>query len=323
MSEAPPPYEEAVGSSSGPAGPSSHASRLAPPVPRNGISASTRRSMEDEHRSLPDGWVRQFDAKTSHQYFVDTRQNPPRSIWHHPYDDEEYLQTLPSAERERIQSLHEKMPSVPDIMADDTDDEDGHTHAAHGNGSATTGKNELPPREEKPTGFGKFGRKMKDKMTQSTHQEREAERQKRAEAERKAYQAHQKYRDALQKAMQTGEPQYIGHDKDGKEVYIDTSNSGPTSGPMAGATYQDGRYGQQAYGVNPYHSGPYSNPNARFIRPQQSYQRPYGSGYGGGYGLPLLGGLGGGLLLGDLMFGGMGGGMGMGMGVSSEVTISS
>lgn len=63
-SDAPPAYDQAVGgsSSSGPSGPS----RLQP-VARNGIPPEARRSMEDEHRELPPGWVRQYDVKSQHQ----------------------------------------------------------------------------------------------------------------------------------------------------------------------------------------------------------------------------------------------------------------
>ena len=69
------------------------------------IPPEHRRSMEDERRPLPDGWVRSFDPATHHQFFVDTTKEPPRSIWVHPYDDEEYLSTLTSEQRERKSNL--------------------------------------------------------------------------------------------------------------------------------------------------------------------------------------------------------------------------
>src|SRR6202044_1900790 len=50
------------------------------------IPPQSRRSMEDEGRPLPYGWIRQLDAKTHHQFFVDTNVEPPPSIWHHPHD---------------------------------------------------------------------------------------------------------------------------------------------------------------------------------------------------------------------------------------------
>ncbi|KAG9001074.1 hypothetical protein FRB94_007135 [Tulasnella sp. JGI-2019a] len=54
------------------------------------ISQVQRMSMEDEERPLPDGWVRQFDRNSSHHFYVDTRANPPRSIWVHPFEDPQW-----------------------------------------------------------------------------------------------------------------------------------------------------------------------------------------------------------------------------------------
>lgn len=187
-----------------------------------------------------------------------------------------------------------RVPSQADITAESSDDDGGgggdHHHHAKQHADAA----ELPPRDPNPpTGVTKFGRRMKDKMTHTTHEQRERERAQRAEEERRAYQRHQELRQAMSRAAQTGEPQYVGKGKDGKDIYIEP----PPSQGMGG------------YGYNPYTQGPYANPNATFVRPQYPYSRPYGGGYGGGYGLPLAGGLMGGLLLGDMMMGGMGGGM--------------
>ena len=259
--------------------------------------------MEDESRPLPDGWVRQFDPKTSHQFYVDTGVKPPRSIWHHPYDDQKYLQTLEPKERSRVQGLL-KVPSEADIAAESSDDdgEHGHHHGDYNKSSVGTGQNQLPPRPAQPTkGVSKFGRKMKDKLTGSTHEQRDAQRRQREAEERATYERHQKIRQAMARALETGQPQHIGKDKDGKDVYIEPPN-GVQMPP-------------NSRGYNPYQQGPYANPNATFIRPSYPYSRPYGGGYGGGYGLPLAGGLMGGLLLGDMMGGGMMGGGMMGGGM--------
>lgn len=324
--DAPPSYDEAAGSSSASASrpqpqstPSKGAGLHVPSDTRhqNGsIPADRRRSMEDENRPIPKGWIRSFDPQSHHQFFVDTTKDPPRSIWIHPYDDEQYLSTLPSHERERIEQ--ESMgrghpPSKADIMAEHTDEEDDshHTH------SGTSSSAELPPRPDaKGKKAGGFGRKLKDKVTGTTHEQREQERQRRAQEEQRLYEQHQRLRQAMAEAAQTGKPVHFGKDKEGKDVYVEP--------PMydGGAGYPGaGGYGA-GYGVNPYQGGIYSTPNARYIRPSAPYGRPYGSGYGGGYGLPIGlgvgGGLLGGMLMGDMMFGGMGGmgmgGMGMGMG---------
>jgi len=320
--EPPPSYSQATGSSSASAGPSagnaSHNDPMHLGVPgssgkgNNNIPAEYRRSMEDEGRPLPEGWVRTYDPKTNHQFFVDTTKEPPKSMWHHPYDDDEYLASLPAEERERIEQdaiNRHKNPSKEDIIgAHSDDDDDDHHHA----GSSSNA--ELPPR---PQGKGKqpdsrtFGRKFKDKVTGTTHEERVEERRQRAEAEQRMYEQHLRIRQAMQKAAQTGQPQLLGKDRDGKDVYIEPPPPVP-QGAFGG--YPGGGYSS----YSPYNSGIYTTPNARYIRPQAPYQRGYGGygygggygggygrpGFGGGYGAPLAigGGLLGGLLLGDLLF---------------------
>ena len=127
----------------------------------------------------------------------------------------------------------------------------------------------------------------------------------------------------MAKAMDTGEPQYIGKDpKDGKDVYVEPPyGAGPgysgvggranyntghgIGGPVFARGYGQGHEGHEYQGYNPYGpQGPYANPNARFLRPAAPYRRPYGGGYGGGMGLPIMGGLAGGMLLGGALGGG-------------------
>ncbi|KAL9619145.1 MAG: hypothetical protein Q9160_006234 [Pyrenula sp. 1 TL-2023] len=273
-SDHPPTYEESQASS-----------HLRPPKPRNGIPANHRRSMEDEARELPPGWVRQWDAKASHQFFVDTKANPPRSIWHHPYDDETYLSTLSMEERERISAL---TPSKADAGGNTTDEEGGH-HAQSFSSPTTpvAATSEVHGQDKK----GGFGRKMKDKLTGTTHEQREVQRRQRAEQERRAYEMHLQLRQAMTRAIHTGEPQFVCKDQEGRDVYIE-----PPGGP-------GGVYGGRGYGYNPYVQGPYASPNVRFIRPAGPYGRPGGLGYGGGIGLPLMGGLLGGALIGGALGG--------------------
>jgi hypothetical protein len=245
---------------------------------RNGIPPDRRRSMEDEMRELPPGWVRSFDPEERHQFFVDTTTDPPRSTWVHPYDDEQFLSTLSPEERTRHSRMHRTM-TLNDIAAEDSDD-DG-----------------LPPRptpkaaagsSSGPTGISKFSRKLKDKITGQTHQEREQHRVQRAEQERQAYLAHLRARQALMKAIETGQPQLLGKDRQGRDVYIE---------PPRGAYAPRG-----AYGYNPYSQGPFMHPSARIVRPAGPYGRPYGYGYGGGAGRPIAAGFMGGALLGGALF---------------------
>ncbi|KXT15506.1 hypothetical protein AC579_3411 [Pseudocercospora musae] len=310
--DAPPSYAQATGSSLSSSHPqagssssnnATNSSHLNVPGAsgKGGVPAAYRRSMEDEQRPLPQGWVRTFDPKNNHQFFVDTTKDPPRSIWVHPYDDEEYLNSLTGEERERVEQesinyRDKHHPTKDDYIYAPSDDEGDHRQHS----TAGSSDPQLPPR---PDGKGKepehksFGRKLKDKVTGTTHEEREKMREQRAEQERQAYEMHMRVRQAMQRAAQTGQPQHIGKDRDGKDIYIQPPQ------PMGYGGGYGGGYGYPyggAYGGN----GIYTTPNARYITPQQPYGRPYGGGYGGGYGMPLAigGGLLGGLLLGDLLF---------------------
>jgi len=287
--DAPPSYAVATGSStsSRPQNPNN----LQVPGAQNGIPPANRRSMEDEHRPLPEGWVRQWDAKEQHQFFVDTKGNPPRSIWHHPYDDDDYLKTLTSEQRERIQEEERQRQEHGHV---DPSVKNTSNVAAQHSGSSSQFPQDLPDRpdhhDKHASGKPKFSERLKEKVTGRTKEERAEDRRKQEEEERQYYEAHLKFRQAMQQAQTTGQPAYLGKNRDGQEVFIEPPNMGGY------APYNNG------YGYNPYSSGPYANPNARFVRPSYPYNRPYGAGYGGGYGLPVAGGLLGGMLLGGLLF---------------------
>ncbi|KAF2268546.1 hypothetical protein CC78DRAFT_576031 [Lojkania enalia] len=281
--DAPPSYEDATGPT-----------RISTESPaafreRNGIPPDRRRSMEDENRPLPSGWIRQFDPNEQHQFFVDTNADPPRSIWVHPYDDPEYLSTLTPEERKKHSRMHRTM-TLEDMAAESSDDE-SHPKPPpwDGKGKGRVHERAASSSSDQPHGIHKFGRKMKDKLTSSTHEQRAAQRREREEQERRAYIEHMRMRQCMVRAMETGEPQFLGKDNQGRDVYIE-----PPRGPRAPTG---------AYGWNPYASGPYTNPNARFVRPAMPYAgRPYGYGYGGGLGAPVAAGFLGGALLGGAFF---------------------
>ncbi|KAK1763403.1 hypothetical protein QBC33DRAFT_459607 [Phialemonium atrogriseum] len=331
---APPTYEEAIGSSTGPpagppdgpsaGGPSTTTSTRPTHRTRNGIPPAQRRSMEDEARPLPKGWVRTFDPATSHQFFVDVTADPPRSIWHHPYDDEEYVAGLPDEQRKRLAgqgALLGHSVSREDLAAESTDEDDDRSDLGRG-GHDGGGDDDHPP-----GALSKLGRKLKDRITSSTHAEREAERQRRAAEEEDAYRQHLAFRRGLTEVVRTGRPQLIGRDDDGREVYLEppgvahrgvvgerrlssyiteveyASGAGPgVGGPGARYIRADGMYPGGLY--NGGYGGGYGGLGygGGLARPYGPYNRPYGLGYGGGFGMPLAAPLLGGMMLGGLMF---------------------
>ena len=254
--------------------------------------------MEDENRPLPAGWIRQFDPTHEHQFFVDTTKEPPHSIWHHPYDDDDYISSLTSEERDRITSKrraphrydHEGTStdgSLEGDLLDSKHDAYASPRPSTTNSTAAESLSSQPGQQK-----SKLGRRLKDKITGTTHEQRVAEREQRAREEEAQYQQYLAMRGAMKRAYQTGEPQLLGKDRNGKDIYVE-----PPGGYAAPGGYRNNVY------VNPYTEGPYANPNARFVRPAGPYSRPYGTGYGGGLGLPIAGGIAGGLLLGGLLGG--------------------
>lgn len=306
-SEPPPSYEQAVAD-----GPDS-----LPQQPRNGIPLHARRSMEDELRPLPSGWVREFDPETQHQFFVDTMASPPRSIWHHPYDDDIYLDSLPAAERERIRGPRQRRPSKADIEAEDTADESSasdsgsvrqhHRHTQDNSSSSSSSATRL-------------GRKLKDRLTGTTHEQRAAERARRASAELELYRQHRQLRRAMHEAMRSGRPQLLGRDADRVHVFLEPP--GHTFPGVAGVRRVSPYVSEVVYdesdGRRPGPPGRYLRPEGdmygmgyggygcgkfaggRWDRPDDEYQRVEGRGFGGGMGIPLMAPMLGGVMLGSL-----------------------
>ena len=216
---------------------------------------------------------------------VDTKAIPPRSIWKHPYEDEEYLKAHPDV-REKINisgsggsesNLHP--PSF---------EESQRRHSFGGAPSSSRPQSTSTPAAKltKRRDRGLLG-KLKDKAI-GTKEEREAEKRRRQEeviryvTGQLRFEANRWFfaqdrvrmeaqRQRIQQTMMArqqlygNQPQY-GH------------------GPMPGGSRFGGGYG--SYGSN---------------------RRRQGGGMGG-MGLPILGGLAGGLLLGEALDGGFGDG---------------
>ncbi|CAE6478161.1 unnamed protein product, partial [Rhizoctonia solani] len=65
------------------------------PPPYDFTDEDDQHSMEDESRPLPKGWVRDYDHANKHHFYVDTTANPLRSIWVHPFEDEQFQREHP------------------------------------------------------------------------------------------------------------------------------------------------------------------------------------------------------------------------------------
>lgn len=120
-------------------------------------------------RPLPSGWISQVDQNSGHRFYVDTKANPPRSIWVHPLEDEQYLREHPEA-REKARPAADEMqsqysaPPTPPVAS--SSDRAGYAS----------------PSGSKPEKHGIFG-KLKDKVV-GTKEEREQEKRHKAEQKR-------------------------------------------------------------------------------------------------------------------------------------------
>ncbi|WWC63520.1 uncharacterized protein I303_106123 [Kwoniella dejecticola CBS 10117] len=255
----------------------------------------TRRSMDDEQRDLPEGWVRCFDPKQQHAFYVDERTK--RSTWLHPYDDPEFLNSLPkdhpahpdSKEGRAIRKQSEDEKILQEKYRNAKDSKGGKTPS-----SATQGQNQgakgVVGAEER-----NWFQKKKDKLIGTKEERAKAKEEKR------------KAREVMQRQMREREAAYQKRRQELIQQRLNDPNI------------------RRMYASDPYM---YAAPSTPFMRGGGMYGSPYGYGYGGGYGrryggmggmgmgAPLLmgGGAGllGGMLMADAMTPDYGGGFGGG-----------
>lgn len=280
----------------------------------DGISPDIRRSMEADQRELPKGWSRsaqparstgvdmvrtsanntfswfssrrEFDGASQHIFYVDTLANPPRAIWVHPYDDPEYISSLPKDHPLRAQenSGHDAIEARERAQAQAQAGGESSSSRAHTGAFSSSGQHSQQKPEERT-----FGRKLKDKLTGSTHDERVAQRKQQAEDEKKAYQQYIMRRKALIDAQRSGQYQQR----------YSAPSSAYSYGPTYGGRYGGGGLMGAPYGGDIYRTDPYGR------RGYGGYGRGYGGngiGMGGGMGMGMGAGLLGGLLVGDMLF---------------------
>ncbi|KAM0753767.1 hypothetical protein T439DRAFT_322655 [Meredithblackwellia eburnea MCA 4105] len=316
--DAPPTYGQATGSGSRPASSQigSPSSLQVPAVGRasseytsdgdgdEGIPREDLLAMEDEQRELPEGWIRQYDEGSRHFFYVDTTSNPPRSIWVHPYSDRQYVMSLPESSEVR-QHYANLLAEAQDVKAGYPSDTKSGANSAGGaaksdsySNQGTTSSSSKASTSTSPTIPEKrtFGRKMKDKLTGTSHEERVKERNDRKERDLKEYQQFlMRRQQQAEERQRMYQEQGFGNQQQG--YYAPPSQAYPSN---YGARYP-GSYGYGGgYGYggrSGYGGGYYGNGSGYYDGGMYGARR---SGMGAGVG--LAGGLLGGLLLGDLLF---------------------
>ncbi|KAI0361179.1 hypothetical protein OH77DRAFT_403563 [Trametes cingulata] len=252
-------------------------------------------TMSYENEPLPEGWVREFDPNTKHPFWVDTRAKPPRSIWVHPYEDEQFLREHPDI-RDRLARERRGTPSE----APPPYSPRRHSYSGTSSGSRLNVPADDRPAYSQPGTPGPahergFFGKLKDKAI-GTKEEREAKRQEEIRRQKA-------YMEQLAEQRRRAQQQR-------------------TSSPFGGGL---GGYSQRPMYSQPVYAAPMGNPwtmggglgGGGLLGGRRYGGSGLGGFGGGGIGMPLLAGAAGGLLLGDILDGpdyGYGGGWGGGWG---------
>ncbi|KAI0348506.1 hypothetical protein BDW22DRAFT_1350733 [Trametopsis cervina] len=261
-----------------------------------------------DENELPTGWVREYDQQHNHPYWVDTKAKPPRAIWTHPYEDEQFLNEHPSI-RARLSNGNGAGSSAnagpSDAPPPYEPGEGPRRHSFHGKDKSSSDDIRPAQMPRPPPGpsrassnaahkRGFFG-KIKDKAIGTKEEREEARRQeallmqRRAEERKREIEEYRRQREEWLRQQQQAGPS--------RRYQQPTVYAAPYGSPYGSAGY--GGYGGGGFGGGYGYGGGFG----------PSYGYGGRSGYGsrstgaGDLALPLLGGLAGGLLLGDLLGG--------------------
>ncbi|EIW68415.1 hypothetical protein M231_00264 [Tremella mesenterica] len=228
------------------------------------VDEEGRRSMDDEQRELPQGWVRCFDPKTEHHFYVDVATK--RSTWLHPYDDPEYLRTLPdthpahpnsaeaSAMRKRAEDealMVEEMKAAKDKNPKGSSSLSPKDNAAGPSVERGANPDGTHPWDNAQTQHRNWLQKKKDQLIGTKEERQKAKEEKR------------KMKEEARKRRREQEEEYL---RRRQELLKRQMND-----PNIRAYYASDPFGYAAP------AGPYS-------RSGGLYSNPYGYGYSGGYG---------------------------------------
>ncbi|KAI0068319.1 hypothetical protein BV25DRAFT_1911313 [Artomyces pyxidatus] len=253
--------------------------------------------MSSDELPLPYGWVKEVDPRTDHPFYVDTKADPPRAIWVHPYNDEQYLNEHPDV-KEKVGNMKQQMLEAHDSKASLR--ERRHSIGGHESADREEGPSTAGPSKGK--GKRNFFGKIKDKAI-GTKEEREAHKKEMQRIQAERYKQRQELLRAQQERFAKRQAEYEEAQRQRAAQFPPQQYGPPSGNPYA-------MYGDRGYG-DPYAYGSpgYGYNNNAYVDPyygNNGYGRGgRGGGFGGGGGgsaLPLIGALAGGLLLGDILF---------------------
>lgn len=118
---------------------------------------------------------------SEHHFYVDTKANPPRSIWTHPFDDPTFIEAIPDSDRDQHTSS-----DLPSSHSHGRQQQHQPQQAQH-ESSTTDGPSSRAQLLANQSGKHEkvsFGDKVKEKLTGKTKEERATKRSEKAAAER-------------------------------------------------------------------------------------------------------------------------------------------
>jgi len=166
--------------------------------------------MQTDRYPLPFGWVKEFDQASGNSFYVDTKANPPRSIWTHPYQDAEFLKAHPDVrEKINVDGIGGSESNLPPPSFEES--QRRHSFGEASSSSKPQSTSTSPAKLKKRTDRGFLG-KLKDK-TIGTKEEREAEKKRKQEEDRVRMEAQRQHMQQIMMARQqhyANQPQH-GH----------------------------------------------------------------------------------------------------------------
>ena len=174
----------------------------------SGLDRETLQDLDDEQRDLPEGWVRCFDPKQQHHFYVE--EATKRAIWVHPYDDPEFLQSLPDthpANPNSKQGKAARKQSEDELLALKKREEERKARkAAKGKGGNAEGSSAAAAGTSGHADHDRnWIQRQKDKAIgtkEEREQKKEAKRKLKAEQERKLREQQQAYLERRRKLLE-------------------------------------------------------------------------------------------------------------------------
>jgi hypothetical protein len=253
--------------------------------PYQDVSDKPRQRLEDKNRLPPEEQIQHPGGKKWHRLLIERTQKATKSTTGPLCDETQHPKVLPTVQGQEPDSKSAISDTNTNSSSSYADDESDSDDAS----TIIPEKRGVRVNIGFPGSIVMLGRKLKDRMTHTTHEEREMTRRLRAAERERVLRWEHKIRRTMSKAMDSGQPQYLHTDGDGMDVYVEPPDR------AAAASASSSKTTTRDIDTNPL--SPYHDPNARFVKPKYTYDDLYGYETVELYGVCLTSGVYGGSLI--------------------------